>query len=118
MESPISAGDNFEFDSSPIFSYAGPSGLYLVCHAPFLLDTSDPYRPGGRESMVKPVQSVILFWQIFRFYLKSLWSPKNTVSSVFYCIIISAGLCPVGGIALPWNKKHGQSKSDMEILSR
>lgn len=41
MGSPISAGDSFEFESSPVFLYAGPSGLYLVCHAECLLNTSD-----------------------------------------------------------------------------
>lgn len=64
MESPISAGDSFEFESSPVFPYAGPSGLYLVCPTGFLLDISDHTAREKEESMVKPVPSVILFLQI------------------------------------------------------
>lgn len=67
MESPISAGDRFEFESSPIFPYAGPSGLYLLCHAEGLLDTSDHTAPEEEEIMVKPVQSAILILADFCF---------------------------------------------------
>lgn len=81
-----------------------------TCNAMLHICWTHPVAPPGRESAEKRVQGVILLWLIFGL-IQNLWSPKKACLVSCFASIFLAGICPVGGSVLPWNRKHRQSRS-------